>query len=239
MISIVTGTLNRKELIIGLINNTVVNCDKVELVLVDGGSTDGTINLIKKINHPNIKLVEYGERSSYPHYMNLGIKNSKYEYICQWNDDALLVNNWNDVIKEIDDNDVYLFNWKYGNINDINNSQWIMGDNHKNGWLLLNNKTDHDGTIVMNYGIYNKNVFRKIGLYNNEYRYYYADTDMSERSYYFGMKIKTLSNIKVLSIQNITKTAKHYEDDLLIFNKNNNLYKEKILPNNIEYEKNT
>ena len=43
MISIVTGTLNRKNLLPGLIENTVGKSDKLELVLVDGGSDDGTI----------------------------------------------------------------------------------------------------------------------------------------------------------------------------------------------------
>ena len=89
-ISIVTGTLNRKFILPDLISNTVDRDERLELVLVDGGSTDGTIEYLKKLNHPKIKLVEVGERSSYPHFMNLGIKNSSYELICQWNDDVLL-----------------------------------------------------------------------------------------------------------------------------------------------------
>jgi GT2 family glycosyltransferase len=233
MISIVTGTLNRKYLLPYLIENTVESNSKLELVLVDGGSTDGSIEYIKSLNNDQIKLIEYGKRSSYPHFMNLGIKNSKYDYICQWNDDVLLCNNWNDIINEIDDSDVYLFNWKYGHLNDANNKNWLNGNNHLNGWCLLNNKCNNDGSVVMNYGIYKKDVFRKIGLYNNDYKYYYADSDMSERSYYFNMKIKTLRNIKVLSI-NTNKRAEHYSEDEKIFVKNLELYKRKELSKNIE-----
>ena len=109
MISIVTGTLNRKYLLPNLINNTVNSCDKLELVLVDGGSNDGTIDYIKDLNHPRIKLIEVGERSSYPHFMNLGIENSSFEWVCQWNDDALLVSKWDEIISELDKiNDFYL-----------------------------------------------------------------------------------------------------------------------------------
>jgi hypothetical protein len=86
----------------------------------------------------------------------------------------------------------------------------------------------------MNYGIYKKDVFRKIGLYNNDYKYYYADSDMSERSYYFNMKIKSLYDIKVLSI--ITqKTATHYSNDIDIFKQNIIKYNNKDLSSNIEF----
>ena len=43
MVSIVTGTLNRLHLLTKIIQNTVNSSDKLELVLVDGGSSDGTI----------------------------------------------------------------------------------------------------------------------------------------------------------------------------------------------------
>lgn len=232
MISIVTGTLNRRIFLPRLIENTVEANENLELVLVDGGSNDGTIEYIKEKKHPRIKLIEVGERSSYPHFMNLGIKYSSHEIICQWNDDVLLANEWSEVISEIDDdNDFYLFNWKYGFPDDIKNSEWLYGSYPENNWCLLNDKPN--GPIVMNYGLYKKNIFRKIGMYNNQYRYYYADADMAERSYSFGFKAKNLRDIKVCSIYT-DKVANHYQDDEQIYELNSNLYKDKVLPQNIE-----
>ena len=46
-ISIVSGTLNRKDNVERLIKNTIDKYDFLELVLVDGGSTDGTIDYVK------------------------------------------------------------------------------------------------------------------------------------------------------------------------------------------------
>lgn len=230
MISIVTGTLNRKIFLPKLIENTIENNNNLELILVDGGSTDGTIDFIKNLNNDKIKLIEVGNRSSYPHFMNIGIENAKYDLICQWNDDVILINKWSDVLDEISEEyDVYHFNWKYGNIEDINNQNWKSSGTHgKNGWCLTEN--------VVNYGIYNKKVFKEIGMYNNEYQYYYADGDMTKRSLYFGYKHKLLENIKVCSI--ITpKTAIHYGNDKSIYEKNLNYYKNKILPKTIEYLK--
>ena len=143
-ISIVTGTLNRRHLLWDLIENTIDSNPRLELVLVDGGSTDGTVEAIKALNHPQVKLIEVGERSSYPHYMGLGIKSASYEYVCQWNDDVLLVNDWRQVINNLDDSGMYIFNWKYGTKEDLKNPDWLAGDQHSQGWFLSNSNRRMD-----------------------------------------------------------------------------------------------
>lgn len=234
MISIVTGTLNRVDLLPNLIENTVLSNEKIELVLVDGGSTDGTLDYVKSLNNDRIKLIEVGGRSPYPHFMNLGIENATHEWICQWNDDVVLINNWEEVFKEIDDNnDFYLFNWKYGNFSDVTNKKWVKGDLYTSGWCLVD-ETANNGEIVMNYGLYNKKIFREIGMYNNSYKYYYADGDMAYRAYKFGFKHKSLRHIKVCSL--ITpKKATHDTNDTKVYKENLNKYNNNILPDNLEY----
>lgn len=232
MISIVTGTLNRLPLLPNLLKNTIYSNDKLELVLVDGGSTDGTIEYIKNINHPSIKLIEVGGRSSYPHFMNLGIESSKYEWVCQWNDDVILVNDWNDVIKQIDgDHMFYLFNWKYGSLDSINDNDWLTGSDstHSNGGFCIVDSYETSGEIVMNYGIYNKKIFREIGMYNEEFKYYYADGDMSLRAYLFGYKYKSLRDVKVCSLIDVPKVAIQTNGSKEIYEKYHSLYKNKIL----------
>jgi glycosyltransferase involved in cell wall biosynthesis len=233
MISIVTGTLNRVGLLPNLIKNTVLSDSRLELVLVDGGSSDGTIEYIRELNNPQIKLIEVGGRSSYPHFMNLGIKNSSYDIICQWNDDVLLVNCWDEIISEIEDEyDFYLFNWKYGSLEDMKDQNWINGFDQRDGWCLYND-AKIGGQIVMNYGLYRKKIFKEIGMYNSDYHYYYADSDMSYRAYHFGYKDKDLKHIKVCSIP-AQKVANPYPEDNELYNKNMNLYQQKILPEGIE-----
>lgn len=209
MISIVTGTLNRVKYLGGLIENTVESTDGkyLELVLVDGGSTDGTLEYIKKLNHPRVKLIEVGKRSSYPHYMNLGVETAKYENICQWNDDVLLCNKWEDVFNTIDDeHDAYLFNWKEGDTESMKHLNWTNCSGMRdNGWIIINNAEynypqaagEKFKEVCMNYGIYKKDVFRKYGLYNTSYQYYCADSEMAMRAYHSGAKFKTCFDIKV------------------------------------------
>lgn len=234
MISIITGTLNRVGMLPTLLANTVLSDERLELVLVDGGSIDGTQHYIKQLNHPQIKLIEIGGRSSYPHFMNLGIRESTYDIVVQWNDDVLLCNDWNEVILEIQsDHDFYLFNWKYGNYDQTNDSSWLEGTDYTKGWCLCNN-ADFGGEIVMNYGLYRKKIFREIGMYNPEYQYYYADGDMANRAYSFGYKVKNLNHIKVCSLPT-NKTAIPYAQDQQIYQKNLSLYSQKILPDYLEY----
>jgi glycosyltransferase involved in cell wall biosynthesis len=236
MISIVTGTLDRVNLLPKIIKNTVDSNDKLELILVDGGSTDGTIEYIKNLKHPKIKLIEIGHRSSYPHFMNIGIENSLYEWVCQWNDDVLLSNNWDEVINEINDEHLfYLFNWKYGFEEDIYNPKWISGEDNSSpnkGFCILDAYQTHK-EIVMNYGIYNKKIFREIGMYNDEFKYYYADGDMTLRSYLFGYKYKALHNIKVCSLNNIPKKAIPDIDGKKLYEKYHEEYLNKILSEKI------
>lgn len=228
-ISIVTGTLNRREYLKDLLRDTVESDERLELVLVDGGSTDGTIETLEDINHPRVKLVKHGKRSSYPHYMNLGIHNSSYELVCQWNDDVLLANSWDDVFNTIDEHDAYLFNWKEGSSYDTEDESWLKCNHIRdNGWNL-HNCADYSypnpvrGEIVMNYGIYKKNVFRKHGLYNDEYNYYCADGEMSMRAYYGGAKFKTCIDIKVCVLP-AEKRAILVNEDLTLYTKHCTYY---------------
>jgi glycosyltransferase involved in cell wall biosynthesis len=234
MISIVTGTLNRVGMLPTLITNTVLADERLELVLVDGGSTDGTVDYIKQLNHSQIKLIEVGERSSYPHFMNLGIRNATYENIVQWNDDVILCNEWKEVIVELQSkHDFYLFNWKYGSLQNTQNPEWLRGNDTADGWCLCNYAAS-GGEIVMNYGLYRKKIFREIGMYNPEYQYYCADGDMAHRAYSFGYKVKDLSHIKVCSLP-VNKVAIPYSQDKQTYQKNLSLYTQKILPDYLEY----
>ena len=231
-ISIVTGTLNRLKYLGGLIENTVESVDgkSLELVLVDGGSTDGTIEYLERLNHPRVKLIKHGKRSPYPHYMNLGVKQAKHENICQWNDDVLLYNSWSDVFNTIDDeHDAYLFNWKEGDTESMKYLNWTnCAGMRDNGWNL-HNCADYSypnpvrGEIVMNYGIYKKDVFRQHGLYNKDYQYYCADGEMSMRAYYAGVKFKTCTDIKVCVLP-AEKRAILVNEDLTLYTKHCTYY---------------
>ena len=186
MISIITGSYNRLNNIKRLISNTVDANNLLELVIVDGGSTDGTVEYLQNLNNKNIKFINYGKRSSYPHFSNLAIQNSKFDYICQWDDDALLINGWDEVIETLNNNiyDFHIFNWKLGNLEDYLDPNWLVGNTAENNWNLEDKTEGQQETevLTMNYGIYNKKIFKEIGMYNTRFNFWYADGDLSNRA---------------------------------------------------------
>jgi len=183
-ISIVTGTLNRLNLLKRVVQNTVDSCEDLELVLVDGGSTDGTLEWLRSLAHPRIKLVEIGGRSPYWHYMNAGVRAATHEWVCQWNDDVVLSGSWDNVLKELEDGvDIYLFSWRGA---DSNTEYFIL---------------DKAPELVMNYGVYSKKVFREAGLYHDSFFYYHCDGDMSARAHYMGFRHKKLYDVKCDCLQ--------------------------------------
>jgi glycosyltransferase involved in cell wall biosynthesis len=225
-ISVVTGTLNRRAALPGLMANTVDAHTGLELVLVDGGSTDGTIEYITQLDHPRVRFVQVGRRSSYPHFMNLGIRNSTCEFVCQWNDDVILTNSWEQVLRELDESEVYIFAWR----KQRRFALWPK-------WTLINTvQPDGSGQIVMNYGVYHRDVFRRIGLYCNDYEFYCADGDMSYRAWAFGCKVKCLPGIRVLSMRGIKKTRSYdTSGDIARYEQHRAMYHRHELPAGIEY----
>ena len=236
-ISIILGTLNRKHLLPGLIENTADRCENIELIIADGGSTDGTLEYLKSLKHPRIKLIEIGHTSSYPNFMNIALSASNYEWICQWTDDSYLIQSWEEVMDQLDESDFYLFTWKWGNKNNLKDPEWLKCDKREsedcNGWKLYT-KEYSGGDIVLNMGIYRKQIFRDIGMYSEAFNFWCADGDMSERAYNFGYKPKILDKIQVL-VHDEPSRATSLQDDYNIFVSHKKAYSQKEIPLCIPY----
>lgn len=101
-ISVVMGSKNRKNLIKATINSIRNNGfnGNIEIIVVDGGSTDGTCDWLAKqkdvftIIQPNYSVVnEKGIKvraHSWGEFMNIGFKATHSDYICMVSDDLIL-----------------------------------------------------------------------------------------------------------------------------------------------------
>jgi len=78
MVSVVIRTLNEGENLERLLKILQFQSIKNEVIVVDSGSTDNTIEIAKKYNTTLVKCIPF----TYGKALNIGIKNSKYDYIC-------------------------------------------------------------------------------------------------------------------------------------------------------------
>ena len=58
ILSIITVTLNSKKTVISTLNSILSQTyDNIEHIIVDGGSTDGTIEILKNYRNKNTKVI--------------------------------------------------------------------------------------------------------------------------------------------------------------------------------------
>jgi len=234
LMTIITGTLNRKNYLTNLVDS-IQNHKEIQLVIVDGGSNDGTVEYLSNLKNPQVKSIFYKKRSSYPHFMNLAIRNADSDYICQFNDDALFVTDFNVVLNSLQKDKVIVFNWKVGTEQDLTRESWLKGNDNTDNWCIHTSWQENNiECSCMNYGIYDKKIFENIGMYYQKYNYYYCDGDMTTRALHFGYEIVAEKDIKII-IPNIEKKAILYKSDEILFHKMIKLYSQKMLPSDLDY----
>ena len=189
IISIVLGTYNRLNFLKQTIKSIRQEQKRLsvlsEIIVVDGGSNDGTISWLAK-QKDIILIVQHNrgfwngkpiKRQSWGYFMNLGFKCTQGTYICMLSDDCLLVpnalvNSLNCFEKRMEKGEKIgslAFFWR-----DIpqNYTDWS-----KPGEYFIVRPTS---TIsLVNHGIYLKKALEEINYIDEEtFTFYHADTDL-------------------------------------------------------------
>jgi glycosyltransferase involved in cell wall biosynthesis len=194
-LSIVLGSYNRKDFLISTINSVRANNinHSYEIIVVDGGSTDGSINWLNR-QKDIITIVQHNrgkhngvllEKKSWGYFMNLGFKCASGKYILMISDDCLLIPNSVD--------------------NGINQFDNLLSQRKKIGALAFywRNWPEMEkywvgttfGKIFVNHGIYLKEALIDVGWINeSDYSFYHADGDLSLKMWSNGYEILEADN---------------------------------------------
>jgi GT2 family glycosyltransferase/glycosyltransferase involved in cell wall biosynthesis/Flp pilus assembly protein TadD len=171
-ISILIPTYNRanyiKEAILSAINQTY---SPYEIIIVDDGSTDGTEEIISKINSDKIRYIKK-EHSGAPETRNRAITETRSEFILWLDSDDILfpkaLELYCATIKKGPDADIY-----YGNLlvtdehmaakRELKYADWYGRNELLITTLFIGNCVPNPGTLVR------KSCYESYGMYDNTY----------------------------------------------------------------------
>lgn len=168
-VSIITTCLNSEKTIAYTLNSVFQQTYKkyIEHILVDGGSTDSTVNIIKKHKLKNKKIITTKNLSIYSS-LNLGIKKSTGDFILILNSDDILCEKTiiQKIVKIIKRSKEKLF---LGNVIYFNSfffdiiKRFYSSKNFKTWQLYLGHMPPHPGAFV------HKSIAKKY-LYDPQYK---------------------------------------------------------------------
>ena len=207
-LSIITACLNSEKTIIHTLNSVLSqNYKNIEHVIVDGGSTDKTLKILQKYNHPNKKILR--TKSELYEAMNIGIKNSTGKYICNLNSDDIFnsdstISKIMNIIKKNKHIDIFLGDVLYFDNNNFSNiTRYYSSKNFKVSSLKYGMMPAHPATFVR------KNIFYKYGFYNENFKiaadfnFFYKTLYLNRVKYLYSNQIITRMRTGGISGKNL------------------------------------
>ena len=185
-ISIIMATLNSERFVYQAIKSILnQEIEELEIIVVDGGSTDGTIDIINKFQSNKIIIIQ-GRDSGIAEAWNKGVKIAQGELIGMLNsDDFYDVGVLKEVIKQLEGLDDPVIG--YGNVTMIDASgkvyKEIEGKNRSKLGLLNGFGFKHTSVII------NRKAYDKVGPFDQKIRVA-IDTDWLLRCITKNIKFK-------------------------------------------------
>lgn len=191
IVSIVLGSYNRQSFLKSTLES--VRNDRMdfpyEVIVVDGGSTDGTIKWLTK-QKDIIAIIQHNrgtwkgkpiERKSWGYFMNLGFRAASGKYICMLSDDCLVIPG---AIK----NGINLFEEKLAANEKVGAVAfyWRNWPEQKEYWvgLTLGMK------MFVNHGMFLRAALEEVGWIDEQtYKFYHADGDLCLKLWHSGYTV--------------------------------------------------
>jgi len=200
LVSIVIPNWNGKRFLPGCLDSlSKLEYGKVEIVVVDNGSSDGSIELLRN-QYPQVRLVRFEKNTGFSVAVNAGIENSQGEFIALLNNDTIVEPNWiSEMMRVLDEHpEAGSAGCKMLAYDD---RQLLdgAGDGYRRGGLpgrIGHRERDFGQFDTQRYilgacggaALYRRSMFDDIGLFDDDYFAYLEDVDMGLRAQNAGYK---------------------------------------------------
>jgi len=227
---------NRLKSVIDSALKALELCD--EIIIVDNASTDNSISQISKI-YPNIQIIKNKFNSGYGHAANQGINSGKGKYFLICNNDITLPLN---IFKDLEE--LFLKESRAGIISgqQTNLEGEIIRTSSKKPSLLSEfdgiGRIDHnkDPDKITDVGILRgaclgvkKEMIEEIGAYDEDFFFYFEDTEWCIRAHKNSWKVILHPKIKIPHIGG-SSSSELYSKSRIEFYRSRIIFWKKIFP---------
>jgi len=198
-VSVIILNLNGREIIptcLSSLKELSYPKEKLEIIVVDNGSTDESVGFIKK-NHPEVRIKLNSKNLGFCRPNNTAAKIAKGEYIVFLNNDMRVKKNWLEkLVDKVTESDKIatasskILSWDGRRINHGGADSDIFLNARLEGYMKRNRKgyLNKDKEILFPSGgsmIVNRKLFFKSGGFDEDFFAYYEDVD-------FGIRLKIM-----------------------------------------------
>jgi len=216
-ISVIILTFNSKEYILNCLKSVKKSIySNYEIIVVDNGSKDGTIELIQN-NFPKVKLILNNKNFGFAGGNNRGVKEATGDIFFLLNDDTVIDHDLIRVlVEELTSSDeigivgpkIFYMNPKDKVWFGGGKIEWLRGEGkHLNGDV----KQEVDfitGCALM----IKKEVVKKVGLFDEQFFAYYEDADLCQKTKKANYKVIYLPFGGVWHVKSATASTIYMED---------------------------
>lgn len=205
ILSIVIGTYNRLSLLQQCLDSLIgkVNVEH-EIVVIDAGSTDGTLEYLEQLQ--DVRLVSDGELVGQAKSLNRVIKTLQSRYVCWLSDDNVALDGMLDLSVEIleQHTDIGMVALKVRDLTGPYVSK-----------LSYLGRIWPSGTLNCNQGMLPTKLFREIGSFDEDFIDYGIDIDLTTRVLLAGYKVVFTRRVAVHHYRNLEQQSwiDHQERD--------------------------
>jgi len=203
--------------------------DKVKVLVVDNGSTDESVSYLKK--HPDIETIFLEENTGFCGAVNVGIKASTTKYVILLNNDTKVLPGYVQSLIDVMEQDESIFSASAQMlqmhapelIDDSGDDYCVLGWAFTRGKGKLAERYSKPREVFAACGgasIYRRDVFEKIGFFDEKHFAYLEDIDIGYRARLYGYRNVYAPDAKVLHVGSGFSGSRHNDFKVRLSSRN-------------------